>query len=90
MADAQEKSQQQNKGLTDPNEIGNFMLTICDRINESRDLLSADIREFMTRVKELNSLYAYRCGEVVALEKTVTNLKAQLLEATKQTVEASK
>jgi outer membrane murein-binding lipoprotein Lpp len=84
MAEAPAKDMSPNqapRGISDPSEVGILMLTICDRINESRDALSGDIRDFMTRVKELNGLYAQRCKEVEALEKLVSELKQQIESA---------
>lgn len=78
MSEQNQKSER--RGMSDPNEIGILMLSVCDKINESRDLLSADIREFMTRAKELNGLYAQRCMEVEKLEKLVSDLQAKLVE----------
>ena len=77
------KPQQDQKGLSDPGEIGVYMLTICDRINESRDMLSSDIREFMTRVKELNNLYGQRCQEIAKLETIISNQKVFIEELEK-------
>jgi len=79
-----EEQKSEKKGLPDPAEIGIVMLSVCDKINESRDLLSADIREFMTKAKELNGLYAQRCTEVSKLEKLVGDLQKQITDLKKQ------
>lgn len=63
-----------SQSISDPNQIGMLMLTIADRINESKDVLTGDIREFMTRVKELNALYAEAVKKIDMLQKQISSM----------------
>ena len=69
-----QQAQGQPQRVSDPNQVGILLLTIADRINESKDALTGDIRDFMTRVKELNALYAEEVRKNQLLTQQVNEL----------------
>ena len=72
--ESQATQNQQAQRVSDPNQVGILLLTIADRINESKDALTGDIRDFMTRVKELNALYAEEVRKNQLLTQQVNDL----------------
>ena len=69
-----QQAQGQPQRVSDPNQVGILLLTIADRINESKDALTGDIRDFMTRVKELNALYAEEVRKNQLLTQQISDL----------------